>query len=125
MSQQDVAAIHSFLGKHPRSESTEGTANPNAMPANDATKRSRPMNVPLTMGEFHDWEVTSQYDIVSKLGRGSYGEVVKAKNRITEAVVAIKQMKNVFDDPIDATRAYREIHILRKLRHPAIVDFPT
>lgn len=42
--------------------------------------------------------------------------------RITEAVVAIKQMKNVFDDPIDATRAYREIHILRKLRHPAIVD---
>lgn len=149
MSQQDVAAIHSFLGKHPRSESTEGTANPNAMPANDATKRSRPMNVPLTMGEFHDWEVTSQYDIVSKLGRGSYGEVVKAKNRyddgridimfftrclksiralfflqyrITEAVVAIKQMKNVFDDPIDATRAYREIHILRKLRHPAIVD---
>lgn len=149
MSQQDVAAIHSFLGKHPRSESTEGTAYPNTLPANDAAKRPRPMNVPLTMGEFHDWEVTAQYDIVSKLGRGSYGEVVKAKNRyddgridekemtrclksmsalsslqhrITEAIVAIKQMKNVFDDPIDATRAYREIHILRKLRHPAIVD---
>lgn len=31
-------------------------------------------------------------------------------------------MKHVFDDTTDATRAYREIHILRNLRHPAIVD---
>lgn len=31
-------------------------------------------------------------------------------------------MKHIFDDVVDATRAYREIHILRNMRHPAIVD---
>lgn len=30
-------------------------------------------------------------------------------------------MKHIFDEPIDAKRAYREIHILRHLKHPSIV----
>lgn len=30
-------------------------------------------------------------------------------------------MKRIFDEPIDAKRAYREMHILRHLRHPSIV----
>lgn len=30
-------------------------------------------------------------------------------------------MKNIFDEPIDAKRAYREMHILRHLKHPSIV----
>jgi hypothetical protein len=33
----------------------------------------------------------------------------------TGSKVAIKQMKNIFDEPTDAKRAYREIHILRYL----------
>lgn len=35
--------------------------------------------------------------------------------------VAIKQMKHVFEDSTDAKRAYREIHILRHLKHPSVV----
>jgi mitogen-activated protein kinase 1/3 len=118
MSQADSEAIHSFLGKQGRHDASQDAKGEE----NQQTKRARPVNVSLALGEFSEWEVTNQYEILSKLGRGSYGEVVKAKNRVTEAIVAIKQMKHVFDDTTDATRAYREIHILRNLRHPAIVD---
>lgn len=30
-------------------------------------------------------------------------------------------MKNIFEEPVDAKRAYREMHILRHLQHPSIV----
>jgi serine/threonine protein kinase len=35
--------------------------------------------------------------------------------------VAIKQMKRIFDEPTDAKRAYREMHILRQMKHPSVV----
>ena len=35
--------------------------------------------------------------------------------------MAIKQMKRIFDEPTDAKRAYREMHILRHLKHPSVV----
>ena len=35
--------------------------------------------------------------------------------------VAIKQMKRIFDEPTDAKRSYREMHILRHLKHPSVV----
>jgi serine/threonine protein kinase len=35
--------------------------------------------------------------------------------------VAIKRMTNIFDDRTDAKRAYREMHILRHLKHPNII----
>lgn len=34
-------------------------------------------------------------------------------DRTTDEKVAIKRMTNIFDDQIDAKRAYREMHILR------------
>ena len=33
--------------------------------------------------------------------------------RLTDHKVAVKRMSNIFDDEIDAKRAYREMHILR------------
>jgi serine/threonine protein kinase len=70
---------------------------------------------------FDSWEVGSRYQLHERLGRGSYGEVVKATDQISGRIVAIKQMKNVFDHGTDAIRAYREIHLLRHLSHPSIV----
>jgi mitogen-activated protein kinase 1/3 len=36
--------------------------------------------------------------------------------------VAIKKMENIFDDEIDCKRILREITLLRKLRHPFVVE---
>lgn len=70
---------------------------------------------------FTSWEVGSRYQLVERLGKGSYGEVVKARDQSFHRTVAIKQMKHVFEDSTDAKRAYREIHILRHLKHPSVV----
>ena len=65
---------------------------------------------------------SKRYDVVSILGKGSYGQVAKAiDSTAASKKVAIKRMDQIFDDPTDAKRAYREMHILRHLRHPSIV----
>lgn len=70
---------------------------------------------------FDSWEVGSRYQLMESLGKGSYGQVAKAVDRASGKYVAIKQMKRIFDEPTDAKRAYREMHILRHLKHPSIV----
>lgn len=70
---------------------------------------------------FDSWAVGPRYELSDVLGKGSYGQVAKGIDRRDGKKVAIKQMKRVFDDPTDAKRAYREMHILRHLHHPCIV----
>lgn len=72
-------------------------------------------------GRFDDWEVGDEYALIEILGRGSYGQVVKGMDRVSGKIVAVKQMKRIFDEPTDAKRAYREMHILRHLGHPSVV----
>eukprot|EP01032_Pedospumella_encystans_P016967 gene16967-19337_t len=72
-------------------------------------------------GKFDSWEVGSRYSIIDLLGKGSYGQVVKATDRTDGKLVAIKQMKRIFDESTDAKRAYREMHILRNMKHPSVV----
>ena len=36
--------------------------------------------------------------------------------------VAIKKMENIFDDEIDCKRILREVTLLRKLKHPYVVE---
>lgn len=48
------------------------------------------------------------------IGHGSYGEVAEAYDTYNNnGIVAIKRMKHMFENAQDATRAYREMHILR------------
>lgn len=70
---------------------------------------------------FDSWAVGNRYELLDVLGKGSYGQVAKATDRTTGRVVAIKQMRRIFEDPTDAKRAYREMTILRALSHPAVV----
>jgi serine/threonine protein kinase len=55
------------------------------------------------------------------LGHGSYGEVAKAYDNVTKKHVAVKRMRNVFDQNTDAKRIFREIHLLRRLHHPHVI----
>lgn len=86
------------------------------------TEFSNKSGQPSTTLQHHrGWEVGNRYKLMEILGKGSYGQVIKALDRKYGNFVAIKQMKHIFDEPIDAKRAYREIHILRHLKHPSIV----
>lgn len=45
-----------------------------------------------------------------------------ATQKSTGKKVAIKKMENIFDDEIDCKRILREVTLLRKLKHPFVVD---
>ncbi len=62
-----------------------------------------------------DW-----YKIIKTVGDGTYGSVVKAVNKKTGEVVAIKKMKKKFYS-WEECMALREIKSLRKLNHANIV----
>eukprot|EP01041_Mallomonas_annulata_P005686 gene5686-11473_t len=70
---------------------------------------------------FDDWEVGPRYKLVRVLGHGSYGEVVEAYDHWANRKVAIKRIQNIFDQPMDAKRVYREMYILRHINHPHII----
>jgi serine/threonine protein kinase len=49
------------------------------------------------------------------LGKGSFGTVLKARNRNTGLKVAIKLIKNIDKSPYSLRKLIREIILLRKL----------
>ena len=56
------------------------------------------------------WEqLRAKYQLQSTIGSGSYGEVVKAKCRSTNAPVAIKFIQNVAENEYDCVKVIREI----------------
>lgn len=62
------------------------------------------------------------YQLIGKIGQGSYGTVVKAKHLPSKKMVAIKKVSNIFNHPVDAKRLLREVMILRSMgRHRNIV----
>jgi len=69
-----------------------------------------------------DKQILRRYEIVQQIGKGAYGIVWRAKDKITEQEVALKKVFGAFQNPTDAQRTYREITFLRQLRsHPFIV----
>lgn len=62
------------------------------------------------------------YECHKPLGNGSYGNVCQGIHKKSGMLVAIKQIKGVFDNHTDCKRILREIKILRRLKHPSIID---
>ncbi|CAD8061805.1 unnamed protein product [Paramecium primaurelia] len=63
------------------------------------------------------------YIIEQSIGKGTFGKVYRGLHKPTQQFVAIKILeKSRIEQPADFTRIQREIHILRKLRHPNIVQ---
>ena len=58
----------------------------------------------------------NRYKVTKQLGDGTYGSVLKAVNRSTGEVVAIKKMKKKFYS-WEECMALAEIKSLRKLNH--------
>ncbi len=62
-----------------------------------------------------------RYQKLEKIGEGSYGVVYKAKDRVTNKIIALKRIRLEAEDEGIPSTAIREISLLKELRHPNIV----
>lgn len=70
-----------------------------------------------------DKHILQRYEIINKIGKGAYGIVWKAMDKVTHQNVALKKIFGAFRNSTDAQRTFREITFLRQLKeHPHIVD---
>ena len=57
------------------------------------------------------------------MGEGTYGVVYKARDKQTNAIVALKRIRLEMEDEGIPSTALREISLLQELRHPNIVEY--
>jgi mitogen-activated protein kinase 15 len=70
-----------------------------------------------------DKHVTSRYEIIQKIGKGAYGIVWKALDKVTHETVALKKIFGAFRNSTDYQRTYREIIFLKQMQgNPHIVE---
>jgi mitogen-activated protein kinase 1/3 len=62
------------------------------------------------------------YSYVRYLGGGSYGFVCAADHKASGQRVAIKKIKNIWNNLLDTKRILREIHILRHMHHRCLIS---
>lgn len=72
--------------------------------------------------EDEDGSFDKRFNVLGKLGEGTYGTVYKASNSSTGQLVAIKKMKIQFEDEGVPATALREISLIQECRHPNIVQ---
>ncbi|XP_053115592.1 cyclin-dependent kinase-like 2 isoform X7 [Hemicordylus capensis] len=63
-----------------------------------------------------------KYEILGLVGEGSYGMVMKCRNKETGRIVAIKKFLESEDDKMVKKIAMREIKLLKQLRHENLVN---
>ncbi|VDP72372.1 unnamed protein product [Echinostoma caproni] len=63
-----------------------------------------------------------KYEKISKIGEGAYGVVFKCRDHSTGRLVAIKQFTASEEDPVIRKIAMREIRMLKRLKHPNLVN---
>ena len=59
--------------------------------------------------------VLKRYELLNKQGKGAYGVVFKAKDKKTNAIVALKKNFDAFQNATDSQRTYREVMLLQEL----------
>ena len=67
--------------------------------------------------------ILGQYQVLEKIGSGTFGSVYKCIDTLSEEVVAIKKMKKIYESAEEAYNL-REVRVLTQLnevRHPNIV----
>jgi p38 MAP kinase len=68
-----------------------------------------------------EWRVPNRYSDLTPLGQGAYGLVCSAFDSISKTRVAIKKLSRPFATNIHARRAYREIKLLKHVRHDNLI----
>ncbi|RXN12407.1 mitogen-activated kinase 13-like protein [Labeo rohita] len=71
------------------------------------------------------WEVPDKYVCLKQIGTGAYGSVCSAINNKSKEKVAIKKLHRPFQSEIFAKRAYRELRLLKHMKHEnAVTHLP-
>lgn len=63
-----------------------------------------------------------RYVDVKSVGAGAQGTVISAMDRVRNERVAVKKLKDTFDNDTYAKRAYRELHLMRIINHKNIIS---
>ncbi|KAG2186075.1 hypothetical protein INT43_002513 [Umbelopsis isabellina] len=63
------------------------------------------------------FEVTTRYVDLQPVGMGAFGLVCSAKDQLTGANVAVKKIMKPFSTPVLSKRTYRELKLLKALKH--------
>lgn len=64
-----------------------------------------------------------QYELGKTIGQGTFGKVKLGRHLLTDEKVAVKILeKERIKDVADVERVAREIHILKLIRHPSIIQ---
>ncbi|XP_068187706.1 mitogen-activated protein kinase 13 [Antennarius striatus] len=67
------------------------------------------------------WEVPEKYSRLKQIGTGAYGSVCSAIKEKTKEKVAIKKLHRPFQSEIFAKRAYRELRLLKHMKHENVI----
>ncbi|XP_039988079.1 mitogen-activated protein kinase 12 [Xiphias gladius] len=67
------------------------------------------------------WEVPERYRDLKQVGTGAYGTVCSAVDSRTGAKVAIKKLYRPFQSELFAKRAYRELRLLKHMKHENVI----
>lgn len=54
-----------------------------------------------------DYHIYKTYEIMGLVGKGTYGQVYKAKHKKSQEIFAIKKICDAFQNVTDAKRTYR------------------
>jgi translation initiation factor 2-alpha kinase 4 len=78
--------------------------------------RSESSNAPVIVSRYlQEWEQ------IGRLGKGGYGEVVKARNKLDGQIYAVKKVSN--KSPSDLNQVLSEVYLLATLNHPYVVRY--
>ncbi|XP_029486250.1 mitogen-activated protein kinase 12-like isoform X2 [Oncorhynchus nerka] len=67
------------------------------------------------------WEVPERYRELKQVGTGAYGTVCSAHDHRTGVRVAIKKLHRPFQSKLFAKRAYRELRLLKHMKHENVI----
>uniref|UniRef100_A0A674ECN8 mitogen-activated protein kinase n=1 Tax=Salmo trutta TaxID=8032 RepID=A0A674ECN8_SALTR len=63
------------------------------------------------------WEVPERYQTLSPVGSGAYGSVCSSYDEKTGLKIAVKKLSRPFQSIIHAKRTYRELRLLKHMKH--------
>ncbi|KTW29767.1 hypothetical protein T552_00974 [Pneumocystis carinii B80] len=85
------------------------------------TQKNVSIKMPIAKITMMDSKEGFVYERIGQVGEGTYGKVYKARNRITNELVALKKIRMEYEKNGFPITAMREIKLLQSLKHPNVV----